>query len=61
MRTADAVTPMPALIVPFVTFTLLYLMLGVIVVALLYRQIVRSPSVERPQTDGSSNLQPAEG
>lgn len=61
MRTADAVTPMPALIVPFVTFTLLYLMLGVIVVALLYRQIVRSPRVKRPQTDGSSGLQPATG
>jgi cytochrome d ubiquinol oxidase subunit I len=61
MRTADAVTPMPALIVPFATFTLLYLMLGVIVVALLYRQIVRSPRVKRLETDGSSGLQPAAG
>jgi cytochrome d ubiquinol oxidase subunit I len=43
MKTADAVTPMPGLVVPFVTFTLLYCVLGVIVTALLYRQIVRSP------------------
>jgi cytochrome d ubiquinol oxidase subunit I len=42
-RTADAVTPMPGLIVPFLGFTLLYCFLGVIVVWLLYRQIIRSP------------------
>jgi cytochrome d ubiquinol oxidase subunit I len=45
LRTADAVTPMPGLVVPFVTFTLLYCFLGVIVVWLLYRQIIRSPAV----------------
>lgn len=44
-RTADAVTPMPGLVVPFVTFTLLYCFLGAMVVWLLYRQIVRSPTV----------------
>lgn len=44
LRTADAVTPMPGLIVPFLLFTLLYCLLGVIVVWLLYRQIIRSPS-----------------
>jgi cytochrome bd ubiquinol oxidase subunit I len=43
-RTADAVTPMPGLIVPFLGFTLLYCFLGAIVVWLLYRQIIRSPS-----------------
>jgi cytochrome d ubiquinol oxidase subunit I len=42
-RTADAVTPMPGLVVPFLLFTLLYCFLGVIVVWLLYRQIIRSP------------------
>ena len=36
---------MPGLIVPFLTFTLLYGFLAVIVVWLLYRQIVRSPAV----------------
>jgi cytochrome d ubiquinol oxidase subunit I len=45
LRTKDAVTPMPGLIVPFVTFTLLYCFLGVIVAWLLYRHIVRSPTV----------------
>jgi cytochrome d ubiquinol oxidase subunit I len=44
LRTADAVTPMPGLIVPFLLFTLLYCFLGVIVVWLLYRQIIRSPT-----------------
>jgi cytochrome d ubiquinol oxidase subunit I len=44
LRTADAVTPMPGLIVPFMTFSLLYCFLGVIVAWLLYRQIIRSPS-----------------
>ena len=34
MRTSDAVTPMPGLVVPLVLFTLLYLGLGAIVVAL---------------------------
>jgi len=31
--------------VPFVTFTLLYCLLGVIVAWLLYRHIIRSPAV----------------
>ncbi len=44
LRTADAVTPMPGLIVPFLGFTLLYCFLGVIVAWLLYRQILRSPT-----------------
>jgi cytochrome d ubiquinol oxidase subunit I len=43
LRTADAVTPMPGLVVPFLLFTLLYCFLGVIVVWLLYRQIIKSP------------------
>jgi cytochrome bd ubiquinol oxidase subunit I len=38
------VTPMPGLVVPFLLFTLLYCFLGVIVVWLLYRQIIRSPT-----------------
>lgn len=35
MRTSDAVTPMPGLVVPMVMFTLLYVGLGAIVVALI--------------------------
>ena len=44
LKTADAVTPMPGLVVPFLGFTLLYCALAVIVGALLYRQIIRSPT-----------------
>ena len=44
LRTADAVTPMPGLVVPFLIFTVLYLLLGVIVVYLLRQQIVRAPT-----------------
>lgn len=39
MRTADAVTPMPHLVVPFIGFTVLYIFLSIIVVILLRRQI----------------------
>jgi cytochrome d ubiquinol oxidase subunit I len=37
MRTADAVTPMPGLAVPFTAFTLLYVMLTVAVIGLMRR------------------------
>ncbi|MBC8068377.1 MAG: cytochrome ubiquinol oxidase subunit I [Deltaproteobacteria bacterium] len=40
MRTADAVTPMPNLVVPLIGFTLLYFVLGAVVVVLL-RSMVR--------------------
>lgn len=40
LRTEDAVTPMPGLVVPFTTFTILYIVLAVIVVALMKRQFI---------------------
>ena len=43
LRTRDAVTPMPGIVVPFLLFTLLYVGLAVAVMWLLYRQIVRAP------------------
>jgi cytochrome d ubiquinol oxidase subunit I len=43
MRTEDAVTPMPGLIVPFLTFTVLYLLLGAMTVWLIWRQVIASP------------------
>jgi cytochrome bd ubiquinol oxidase subunit I len=43
VRTADAVTPMPGLVVPFLTFTLLYIFLAIVVIVLLWRQVVNSP------------------
>jgi cytochrome d ubiquinol oxidase subunit I len=45
MRTAEAVTPMPGLVVPFITFTLLYIFLAAITVWLLLRQVAASPEV----------------
>lgn len=50
MRTADAVTPMPGLIVPFLAFTLLYVLLAVIVILLLVRQVRHSPQIVMPLT-----------
>ena len=41
MRTADAVTPMPNLIVPFLCFTVLYIFLSIIVIILLRRIIFK--------------------
>jgi len=43
LRTQDAVTPMPHLVVPFVTFSLLYLVLGVTVIVLLTRKVFTAP------------------
>ena len=43
MRTADAVTPMPGLVVPFITFTLLYIFLSIVTAWLLLRQVAASP------------------
>jgi cytochrome bd ubiquinol oxidase subunit I len=46
MRTAEAVTPMPGLVVPFALFTALYLFLAVIVVVLLRRHVFESPPAD---------------
>ncbi|MBV8358556.1 MAG: cytochrome ubiquinol oxidase subunit I, partial [Deltaproteobacteria bacterium] len=46
MRTADAVTPMPGLVVPFALFTMLYLFLAVTVVYLLSRHVLTSPEIK---------------
>ncbi len=45
MRTSEALTPMPGLVVPFITFTLLYIFLAAITVWLLLRQVAASPQV----------------
>jgi cytochrome d ubiquinol oxidase subunit I len=49
MRTSEAVTPMPGLIVPFLTFTVLYIFLAIITVFLLLRQVAASPRVPEPK------------
>ena len=48
MRTKDAVTPMPHLVVPLVMFTLLYVFLGFVVVYMLRRQVFESPQLVAP-------------
>jgi cytochrome d ubiquinol oxidase subunit I len=45
MRTAEAVTPMPGLVVPFFTFTLIYLGLAAAVTLVLWRQVRLSPGL----------------
>lgn len=46
MRTSDAVTPMPGLIGPFLTFTIVYALLGVAVVLLMREQFRASPDAD---------------
>jgi cytochrome d ubiquinol oxidase subunit I len=48
MRTSEAVTPMPGLVVPFITFTLLYIFLAGMTVWLLLRQVAASPKRFEP-------------
>ena len=48
LRTADAVTPMPGLIVPFLGFTLLYILLAIAVAWLLRRQVLMAPDIDTP-------------
>jgi len=40
MRTSDAVTPMPGLVVPFVLFTIIYIGLAAVVISLIRRTVV---------------------
>ncbi len=46
LRTADAVTPMPGLVVTFTAFTVLYCLLAAAVVWLLRRQVIRAPRTQ---------------
>ncbi|MBK8256725.1 MAG: cytochrome ubiquinol oxidase subunit I [Polyangiaceae bacterium] len=58
LRTKDAVTPFPHLAVPFWTFTVVYLLLGIAVVYLLFRQLRHSHvAANDPQTVGPISLQ----
>lgn len=53
MKTRDAVTPMPGLVVPFVSVSLLYCGLGVVVLWLLWRQIVKTSGDAPPSRRGA--------
>src|SRR5262249_38972360 len=48
LRTADAVTPMPGLVVTLTTFSAIYVFLAFVVVVLLRRQVFESPHVVVP-------------
>lgn len=57
MRTKEAVTPMPGLIVSLLFFTFLYIFLFAVVVWLLYKEVSMSPRIiqevkEKPITEG---------
>jgi cytochrome d ubiquinol oxidase subunit I len=54
MRTADAVTPMPGLVVPFVTFTVLYIFLAIVTAWLLWKQVAASAR-ENAESNGVSD------
>jgi cytochrome bd ubiquinol oxidase subunit I len=55
-RTRDAVTPMPGLVIPFTTFTIVYLVLAVIVFSLLRRQFLETQPqwIKKPETKRAS-------
>jgi cytochrome d ubiquinol oxidase subunit I len=48
MKTRDALTPMPGLVLPLVTITLVYVALGVIVMVLLRRHVISTVPSEVP-------------
>ena len=52
MRTREAVTPMPGLVVPFVIFTAVYILLAMVVVLLLRRQFLESGYPVPAQSSG---------
>ncbi len=56
MRTAEAVTPMPGLQIPFVTFTLIYIFLAAVVVLLLIRQVAESPRIYAEPAGGDERI-----
>ena len=55
MRTREAVTPMPGLVVPFVIFTAVYFFLAMIVVLLLRRQFLETHNPVSAQPSGATH------
>jgi cytochrome d ubiquinol oxidase subunit I len=47
MRTKDAVTPMPGLVVPFIGFMLVYVFLASTVVVVILRQVRAGPGISK--------------
>ncbi|RPI20651.1 MAG: cytochrome ubiquinol oxidase subunit I [Acidobacteria bacterium] len=53
MRTSSALTPMPGLVLPLTLITLVYLLLGIIVVVLLRQQVLSTTPTERRAGEAS--------
>lgn len=53
MRVEDAVTPMPGLAVPFFAFSVLYLFLGIVVIAMLRAHVFAVPKTPPPAPQSS--------
>ena len=56
LKTADAVTPMKGLAIPFALFTVLYLFLAVVVVLLLRNMVRQSPFMPAPVQEEETNV-----
>jgi cytochrome d ubiquinol oxidase subunit I len=56
MRTSDALSPMPGLVVPLIVFTILYLFLAAIVVWLMVGHIAASPTVSYNVNEVQGNV-----
>ncbi|MCS6873095.1 MAG: cytochrome ubiquinol oxidase subunit I [Pyrinomonadaceae bacterium] len=52
MKTAEAVTPMPHLVVPFLLFCILYVFLLMVVLWLIYKEVSNSPNTEERELKG---------
>ncbi len=50
MKTSEAVTPMPHLVVPFLVFSVLYIFLSIVVVILLRQHVIASPEIFEEST-----------
>jgi cytochrome bd-type quinol oxidase subunit 1 len=57
MRTEDALTDVPNLVVPFLSFTILYILLAIATAWLLYRQVVIAPR-GHPAADEAETREP---
>ena len=56
LKTADAVTPMKGLPIPFVVFTILYIFLAIVVVLLLRNMVQQSPFIPAPVQEEQKNV-----
>lgn len=56
LKTADAVTPMPGLVVPFIAFTILYVVLGITAAVLLRKHVLIAPTAQTQVAAGSGEV-----